>query len=170
MGPFHSAPHLHDERVATIQKQVLNRPDKNAPLCTARPGWMSVSLSYRNYKSKWNAIEMPLYDILEIDTEDAMIVRVEPCVSIGQLTHALNPNPKQLSEPEPDLDLSIRSPRPSTTIRHLVHCRTTSHSTGVAPPHPGCAPCPPALQRAGWARHGAQECPGSLCRTMMPQW
>ena len=87
---FHSAPHLHDERVATIQKQVMDRPDKNAPLCTARPGWMSVSLSYRNYKSKWNAIEMPLYDILEVDT-DAMIVRVEPFVSIGQLTHELNP-------------------------------------------------------------------------------
>jgi len=87
---FCSAPHLHDERVAAIRKQVLDRPDKTAPLCTARPGWMSVSLSYRNYKSKWNAIQMPLYDILETDTEQ-MIVRVEPFVSIGQLTHALNP-------------------------------------------------------------------------------
>mmetsp|Transcript_15630 Transcript_15630/g.32130 ORF Transcript_15630/g.32130 Transcript_15630/m.32130 type:complete len:130 (-) Transcript_15630:484-873(-) len=33
---------------------------------------------------------MPLYNILETDTEQ-MIVRVEPFVSIGQLTHALNP-------------------------------------------------------------------------------
>lgn len=87
---FKSAPHLHDERVKTIQKQVQDRPDKTAPLCTARPGWASVSLSYRNYKKKWNAIEMPLYDILDIDT-DNLIVRVEPFVSIGQLTHALNP-------------------------------------------------------------------------------
>ena len=87
---FHSAPHLHHERVATIQHQVRNRPNKDAPLCTARPGWMSVSLSYRTYKTKWNAIEMPLYDILNVDT-DSLIVRVEPFVSIGQLTHALNP-------------------------------------------------------------------------------
>jgi len=87
---FKSAPHLHDARVEVIQEQVKNRKDKNAPLCTARPGWASVSLSYRNYKKKWNAIEMPLYDILHVDT-DNLIVRVEPFVSIGQLTHALNP-------------------------------------------------------------------------------
>lgn len=87
---FKSAPHLHDARVEKIQEQVRNRPDPNAPLCTARPGWMSVSLSYRNYKKKWNAIEMPLYDILHVDAEQ-QIVRVEPFVSIGQLTHKLNP-------------------------------------------------------------------------------
>lgn len=87
---FKSAPHLHSQRVETIVEQVKNRPDKNAPLCTARPGWMSVSLSYRNYKKQWNAIEMPLYDILSIDT-DNLIVHVEPFVSIGQLTHKLNP-------------------------------------------------------------------------------
>jgi delta24-sterol reductase len=87
---FKSAPHLHDARVRTIQQEVQNRKNKNAPLCTARPGWASVSLSYRNYKKKWNAIEMPLYDILDIDTEN-LIVRVEPFVSIGQLTRTLNP-------------------------------------------------------------------------------
>lgn len=87
---FKSAPHLHDVRVQNIQQQVQNRKNKHAPLCTARPGWASVSLSYRNYKKQWNAIEMPLYDILDIDT-DRMIVRVEPFVSIGQLTHTLNP-------------------------------------------------------------------------------
>lgn len=87
---FKSAPHLHNQRVKIIQEQVKNRPDKNAPLCTARPGWMSVSLSYRSYKQKWNAIEMPLYDILSIDVEK-LSVTVEPCVTIGQLTHALNP-------------------------------------------------------------------------------
>lgn len=117
---FHSAPHLHDERVATIQKQVMDRPDKNAPLCTARPGWMSVSLSYRNYKSKWNAIEMPLYDILDVDT-DSMIVRVEPFVSIGQLTHALNPNGYTLPVvPEMD-DLTIGGLINGTGIESSSH-------------------------------------------------
>lgn len=117
---FHSAPHLHDERVATIQKQVLDRPDKNAPLCTARPGWMSVSLSYRNYKSKWNAIEMPLYDILDVDT-DSMIVRVEPFVSIGQLTHALNPKGYTLPVvPEMD-DLTVGGLINGTGIESSSH-------------------------------------------------
>lgn len=117
---FHSAPHLHDERVATIQKEVLNKPNKNAPLCTARPGWMSVSLSYRNYKSKWNAIEMPLYDILEIDT-DSMIVRVEPFVSIGQLTHALNPKGYTLPVvPEMD-DLTVGGLINGTGIESSSH-------------------------------------------------
>jgi len=117
---FHSAPHLHDERVAKIQKQVMDRPDKNAPLCTARPGWMSVSLSYRNYKSKWNAIEMPLYDILEVDT-DAMIVRVEPFVSIGQLTHNLNPKGYTLPVvPEMD-DLTVGGLINGTGIESSSH-------------------------------------------------
>jgi delta24-sterol reductase len=87
---FKCAPHLHDARVRNIQYQVQNRKNKEAPLCTARPGWASVSLSYRNYKKQWNAIDMPLYDILDIDTDNC-IVRVEPFVSIGQLTRTLNP-------------------------------------------------------------------------------
>jgi len=117
---FHSAPHLHDERVAKIQKQVRDRPDKNAPLCTARPGWMSVSLSYRTYKKKWNAIEMPLYDILDVDTE-SMIVRVEPCVSIGQLTHELNPKGYTLPVvPEMD-DLTVGGLINGTGIESSSH-------------------------------------------------
>jgi delta24-sterol reductase len=117
---FHSAPHLHDERVAKIQKQVRDRPDKSAPLCTARPGWMSVSLSYRTYKKKWNAIEMPLYDILDVDTE-SMIVRVEPCVSIGQLTHELNPKGYTLPVvPEMD-DLTVGGLINGTGIESSSH-------------------------------------------------
>jgi len=117
---FHSAPHLHDNRVAVIQEKVRNRPDKNAPICTARPGWQSVSLSYRNYKSKWNAIEMPLYDILDLDTEN-MIVRVEPFVSIGQLTHALNPKGYTLPVvPEMD-DLTVGGLINGTGIESSSH-------------------------------------------------
>lgn len=117
---MYSAPHLHDQRVEVIKKQVVNRPNKDAPLCTARPGWMSVSLSYRTYKNKWNAIEMPLYDILEIDKE-AMIVRVEPLVSIGQLTHALNPDGYTLPVvPEMD-DLTIGGLINGTGIESSSH-------------------------------------------------
>lgn len=117
---FYSAPHLHGERVRTIQHQIRNCPNKNAPICTARPGWMSVSLSYRNYKTKWNAIKMPLYDILDVDTE-SLIVRVEPFVSIGQLTHLLNPKGYTLPVvPEMD-DLTVGGLINGTGIESSSH-------------------------------------------------
>lgn len=120
MTLFYSAPHLHDERVRTIQQKVQNRPNKDAPLCTARPGWMSISLSYRTYKKKWDAIEMPLYDILETNLEERM-VRVEPFVSIGQLTHALNPKGYTLPVvPEMD-DLTVGGLINGTGIESSSH-------------------------------------------------
>mmetsp|Transcript_10172 Transcript_10172/g.11270 ORF Transcript_10172/g.11270 Transcript_10172/m.11270 type:complete len:556 (-) Transcript_10172:1666-3333(-) len=117
---FKSAPHLHDQRVHAVVAQVKARPDTNAPICTARPGWQSVSLSYRNYKKKWNAIQMPLYDILELD-KSSMIVRVEPFVSIGQLTHALNPQGLTLPVvPEMD-DLTVGGLINGTGIESSSH-------------------------------------------------
>ena len=120
---FYSAPHLHDERVKAIQTQIQYRTDTSKPICTARPGWMSVSLSYRTYKKKWDAIEMPLYDILDIDTSnpEAMMVRVEPFVSIGQLTHALNPHGYTLPVvPEMD-DLTVGGLINGTGIESSSH-------------------------------------------------
>ena len=115
-----AAPHLHAQRVQAIVEQVQNRPNPNSPLCTARPGWMSVSLSYRNYKQKWNAIQMPLYDILHIDYTN-QIVHVEPFVSIGQLTHALNPHGYTLPVvPEMD-DLTIGGLINGTGIESSSH-------------------------------------------------
>ena len=117
---MYSAPHLHNQRVSKIQDQVKNRADPNAPLCTARPGWQSVSLQYRNYKKKWNAIEMPLYDILDVDVENK-IVHVEPFVSIGQLTHALNPKGLTLPVvPEMD-DLTVGGLINGTGIESSSH-------------------------------------------------
>ncbi len=116
----HSAPHLHEQRVQSIVHQVQNRSNPNSPLCTARPGWMSVSLSYRNYKQKWNAIPMPLYDILDVDYEH-QIVHVEPFVSIGQLTHTLNPKGYTLPVvPEMD-DLTIGGLINGTGIESSSH-------------------------------------------------
>jgi len=120
MTLLYSAPHLHDERVRTIQQQVQSREDPTAPLCTARPGWMSISLSYRTYKQKWNAIEMPLYDILETNLDERM-VRVEPFVSIGQLTHTLNPKGYTLPVvPEMD-DLTVGGLINGTGIESSSH-------------------------------------------------
>jgi len=82
---------LHHHRVERIVEQVRSRPP-NSPMCTARPGWMSISLSSRNYKKdpKWKPIEVNLSDIISIDLKN-QVVHVESSVSIGELTKALLP-------------------------------------------------------------------------------
>ena len=44
-----SAPHQHPERVRKVAAQVKARP-KGMKMCTGRPGWQSMSLSYRDCK------------------------------------------------------------------------------------------------------------------------
>ncbi|KAJ3107347.1 hypothetical protein HDU97_004228 [Phlyctochytrium planicorne] len=82
----------HDRTVKYIQDQIQRWRDNGAkkPLCTARPGFMMVTLRDGVYKTKDNAIELPLYDILNLD-EKNMTVRVQPGVNIGQLTNFLVP-------------------------------------------------------------------------------
>ena len=85
-----SAPTQHGKKVAEIVQQIQARPP-NTPMCTSRPGWMSISLSFRDYKQRWQAIRMHnLIDVLQVDTKHE-IVHVEPFVTIGQLTKILLP-------------------------------------------------------------------------------
>jgi delta24-sterol reductase len=88
-----SAPDLHTQRVAGIQAAVRrwkNSGPNLAPMSTNRPGWMMMSPKYALYKDSLSKIDVDLYDVLEVDTE-AMTVRAEPCVSMGQLSHILLP-------------------------------------------------------------------------------
>lgn len=57
---------------------------------TARKPWMSISTRVARYKHRHNTITVSLYDILDIDTRRC-VVRVEPLVTIGQLTRRLVP-------------------------------------------------------------------------------
>jgi len=59
-------------------------------MCTARPGWMAVSLREGKYKKTLHNISVNLIDVLQVDTE-RQVVHVEPLVSMGQLTATLNP-------------------------------------------------------------------------------
>lgn len=58
-------------------------------MCTGRPGWLTVSLRVGKYKKTHKNIMINLMDILEVDTKK-QIVRVEPLVSMGQVTALLN--------------------------------------------------------------------------------
>jgi len=86
-----SAPHQHPERVRRVAAQVKARP-KGMRMCTGRPGWQSMSLSYRDYKSTSHRVTTicEMIDIVSIDLDSAQpTMTVEPLVTCGQLTHAL---------------------------------------------------------------------------------
>ena len=59
-------------------------------MCTARPGWQNISFRRGKYKKTLTNIEINLIDILDVNTE-RKVVRVEPMVSMGQITALLNP-------------------------------------------------------------------------------
>jgi len=51
---------------------------------------MAVSLREGKYKKTLHNVSINLIDVLQVDTE-RQVVRVEPLVSMGQLTATLNP-------------------------------------------------------------------------------
>lgn len=88
-----SAPQLHDKKVARVQRQVRQWKEKtgaSVPMCTARPGWQAMSLKAGRYKRTDYRVKIDLTDILHIDPHRG-VVRVEPMVTMGQITSALNP-------------------------------------------------------------------------------
>ena len=58
-------------------------------MCTSRPNWLSLSITFFD-KDACHKIPIPLYDILELN-EESMTVRVEPMVSVGDITRYLIP-------------------------------------------------------------------------------
>lgn len=86
-----SAPRLHEQRVRDIQKQVREWKEQGSKtfMCTGRPGWLTVSLRVGKYKKTHKNIMINMMDILEVDTKK-QIVRVEPLVTMGQVTALLN--------------------------------------------------------------------------------
>lgn len=58
-------------------------------MCTARPGYQTMSFRKPIYKSNMYQIECNLIDILEINREKRS-VRVEPLASMGQLSATLS--------------------------------------------------------------------------------
>lgn len=89
---LHSAPAQHDKRVEEVCKQVKKWREEGSELqmCTARPGWLTMSLRVGKYKKTQRGIHIDLRDILNVDTKRAL-VRVEPLVNMAQITATLNP-------------------------------------------------------------------------------
>ena len=79
----------HDDKVKNVQRQIEEwmASGSDQPMCTARPGWQSITLQQQHYKKRMYNIHIDLPDILEIDEENKF-VRVEPMVTIG-MSHSL---------------------------------------------------------------------------------
>lgn len=88
-----SAHEDHDKRVKEIQRRVAewNKKPKQSRklLCTARPNWLSLSTTFFR-KDLCEKIPIPLYDVLELN-ESAQYVKVEPMVTVGDITQFLIP-------------------------------------------------------------------------------
>lgn len=124
-----SAPLQHSARVAKVVEQVKARaPGKR--MVTGRPGWQSVSLSYRSYKKDSYTVDAlcDFIDIIAIDTtSEAPTVTVEPLVTVGQLTHALLPRGFTLPVvPEMD-DLTVGGLVNGTGIESSSHIHGLFH-------------------------------------------
>jgi len=89
---FFSDPKKHDERVKMVQKQVIdwNKSGSAKPMCTARSERMNMSPRVASFKKDCHRISINLRDILEVDTQK-QTVRVEPLVTMGQITQHLVP-------------------------------------------------------------------------------
>ena len=80
----------HFFQVQEVVDQVLewNESGCEQPMCTARPGWQSITLQQQHYKNRMYNVKIDLPDIIKIDTENKF-VRVEPMVTIGKLNDFL---------------------------------------------------------------------------------
>lgn len=58
-------------------------------LCTSRPNWLSLSTTFYR-KDLCHQIPVPLYDVLSFN-EKELTVRVEPMVTVGDITKYLIP-------------------------------------------------------------------------------
>lgn len=89
---FHSLK-SHDNEVKNIQYQVeqWNKlpKDSRSLLCTSRPNWMSLSTTFFR-KEKCHQIPIDLTNVLELN-EDNLTVRVEPLVTVRDITNYLVP-------------------------------------------------------------------------------
>uniref|UniRef100_A0A8D9A8C8 Delta(24)-sterol reductase n=1 Tax=Cacopsylla melanoneura TaxID=428564 RepID=A0A8D9A8C8_9HEMI len=83
----------HQEKVKHVQSQVRDwiKTDQSKPMCTGRAGWKSMTLREPKYKSSMYPVDLEEMDtILSID-EEKRTVKVEPYVTMGQLTRYLLP-------------------------------------------------------------------------------
>lgn len=79
---------LHKQKIQKICELVQQTDKEGKMLCTARAAWKTMSLRKATYKDGCIQIPIDLKNILELDHEKNT-VRVEPMVTMGDMTHYL---------------------------------------------------------------------------------
>lgn len=103
---FLATPWRHDREVETIQARVREAAGQGKLMCTARKPWKTMSIRCATFKEGLAQIPVNLRNILSLD-EARQVVRVEPLVTMGELTHFLTPKGYALAvQPEMD-DLTV---------------------------------------------------------------
>ena len=87
---FFATSKLHDRKVREIQVEVKRARQEGKMMCTARAPWKTMSLRKVTYKDDYARISVNLKNILKLDPEKRT-VRVEPMVTMGDITHYLIP-------------------------------------------------------------------------------
>ena len=120
---FFSTNKYHNSLVEQIQKQVREAYKNKQQMCTARKPWKTMSLRVATYKANCVQIPVNLKNILSLDVSNKTI-RVEPMVTMSDITHYLVPKGYALAvHPEMD-DLTIGG------LCMGVGIETTSHRHG----------------------------------------
>ena len=98
-----SAPEKHDERVADVQEQVRAwaADPQGQKMCTARAGWLAMSLRVGKYKSTHRNIRIELRDVLEVDTDKRTVRVVRPSRPLRNFLHPPARQPADLSAAVP---------------------------------------------------------------------
>jgi hypothetical protein len=82
---LNTAPQQHEKRVRNVQRQVKDWKDKfsNQQMCTARPGWQTMSFRQGRYKSSMFNVHIDMYDILEVNVDKKVRISIsdfsKPC-------------------------------------------------------------------------------------------
>ena len=96
----------HDNAVQAIQAHVQACYAAGKPMCTARKPWQTMSVRAAEFKKDMQQVSINLCDVLEVD-EKRLIVRVEPMVTVGDITSFLVPREFALAvQPEME-DLTL---------------------------------------------------------------
>ncbi len=120
---FLATPKYHDKKVAEIQAAVKTAFCSGKKMCTARKPWKTMSLRVATFKNDCAQIPIDLKNILHLDPQQ-QIVRVEPMVTMGEITRFLVPR---------GFALAVQVEMDDLTIGGLcmgVGIETTSHRHG----------------------------------------
>ena len=118
-----SAAGRHDQRVQHIASDVREGFEAGQKMCTARAPWKTMSIRRATYKRDYRQIRIGLDSILELDKERGTI-RVEPMVTMADITRYLNPK---------GYALAIQVEMDDLTVGGLcmgIGIETTSHRLG----------------------------------------